>query len=54
MDKPKTRKLRMDKKGTYYLSIPIRFVKAMELAKGTKLKVDMISKNKLEMSRYEE
>jgi hypothetical protein len=51
MVEARIRRLQMDQKGTYHLSIPIRFIKAMELAKGTKLKVDMISKNKLEISK---
>jgi antitoxin component of MazEF toxin-antitoxin module len=49
--RPSFRKVRADKKGTFYLSIPKQFVKTMELSKGQKLKVDLVSKNKLEISK---
>jgi len=48
------RKVRADKKGTFYLSIPRQFVKAMEIRPGQRLKIDIISKNKIEVSKIEE
>jgi len=54
MRSDRIRRLQVDTQGTYHLTIPIQFVKSMELAKGQRLKIEQISKNKIEVSKIEE
>ena len=45
------RKVRADKHGTMYISIPRQFAKALGLQPGQKLKIDIVSKNRLQMDK---
>lgn len=48
------RRLQVDKKGTYYLSIPIQYVKAMELSPKMKMSIEQVSKNELKVRKITE
>jgi len=50
----KVRKLQIDKKGTYHLSIPIQFVRAMGLNSKMKMSIEQISRNELKIRKLDE
>ena len=48
------RNIQLDKKGTYHISIPIRFVREMDLAPKMQLSVKKVSGNILELRKLTE